>query len=138
MLYLSEQNYNATQLPLIFTLQVNLIQQEPQTTWSICSNTTRTYPTEVYILASKHSILLHMNLDYTHISLPSKVTFLLQEPSASHKVEECMPTRTSLHSISCTVVGWKTSFNFHADRAQSASNLLLNPYQNPNNQYGSS
>lgn len=75
MPYLSEQNYNATQLPLIYILQVDLIQQQPHTTLSTCDNTTRTYPTEVHILASKRSVLMHMNLDRTHISLPSKATF---------------------------------------------------------------
>lgn len=39
MYLLSEQNYNAPQLLLIFTLQVNLTEQEPHTIWAITDPT---------------------------------------------------------------------------------------------------
>lgn len=73
MHFLPEQNYKAPQLLLIFTLQVNLTEQEPHTIWAICGNTAITDPTEAHTLFKTFSRGAHKDRSYhTHISSSSK------------------------------------------------------------------
>lgn len=76
MHFLPEQNYKAPQLLLIFSLQVNLTEQELQTIWAICGNTTITDPTEAHTLFKISGTGAHKDRSYhTHISSSSKPNF---------------------------------------------------------------
>lgn len=75
---LPEQNPNALQLLLIFTLQVSLTEQEPHTIWAICGNTTSTDPTEAHTYLPLRTFSTGAHKDrshHTHISSSSKPTF---------------------------------------------------------------
>lgn len=88
MPFLPKQNYKAPQLLLIFTLQVNLTEQEPQTIWAICRNTTITDPTEAHTLFKTSSTGAHKTDHITPTFLHPLSQILLQKYSASHKAGE--------------------------------------------------
>lgn len=132
---LSEQSYSAPQLLLVFTLQVNLSEQEPYTIWAICGNATITDPTEalIHLLQNIQYRCTKDRSHHTHISSSFQATF------TSKKV--VLPIRlgrryANMNLITLNFLQWGGMKTQPWSSCFSAK-LLLNPYQNPNNQYGS-
>lgn len=99
---LSEQNYNAPQLLLIFTLQVNLTKSLTQYGPTVAIQPSLTLLKHTH--ASKHSVQVQLEIDHiTPTFLHPLSQPLLQKSSASCKAGEkiCPNELTTLNFLHC-------------------------------------